>query len=354
MRGPDPCTVLVVDDDATSRRLLARMLAGEGYTVLEAASAEDGLRVALRSTVDAFLLDVRMPRMGGIELCRRLRMVARYRMAPILFVTAVDEERSLREAFAAGGDDFITKPFSAVVLRARLGAHLQKLEYYRQLERVRRNLARYVSPRTQQLVEAYTVTGILPPPIAREVCVLFSDIRGFTALAHEIPPVQLFDILSRHLGVQVDLVYSHGGYIDKFGGDGVMAVFEGPQKSENACRCALDILEAAAADPANQERPLLQVGIGIHTGEALIGNIGSEEHLDYSVIGQTVNIASRLCDLAEPAAVVVSEAVARGVRDEGLRFGPARTAWVHGLREPVTVRALEPPYRPAGGFRNRA
>lgn len=349
-----PRTVLVVDDDRTSRRLLAGMLGSEGYTVMEADSGEQALRVALRASVDAFLLDVRMPGMGGIELCRRLRMIRRYRMAPILFVTAIDEEASLREAFTAGGDDFITKPFSAVVLRARLGAHMQKLEYYRQLERVRRNLGRYVSPRTQQLVEAYTVTGILPPPIAREVCVMFSDIRGFTALSHEIPPRRLFEILSRHLGVQVDLVYSHGGYIDKFGGDGVMAVFEGPQKSENACRCALDILEAAAADPANQDQRLLRVGIGIHTGEALIGNIGSEEHLDYSVIGETVNVASRLCDLAEPDSALVSEAVARAARDPGLHFSPARTEWVRGLRQPVEVRVLEPPYRPAGGFRNRA
>ena len=353
MRGGPPLNVLIVDDDATSRRLLARMLANEGYTVTEAASGSDALRVALRGSVDAFLLDVRMPGMDGLELCRRLRATARYRVAPILFVTAIDDEQSLREAFAAGADDFLAKPFSAVVLRARLGAHLQKLEYYRQLERLRRNLARYVSPRTQHLVEAYTVTGILPPPIAREVCVLFSDIRGFTALSDEIPAPRLFEILSRHLGVQVDLVYSHGGYIDKFGGDGVMAVFEGPQKAENACRCALDIMDAAAADPANEERRLLQVGIGIHAGEALIGNIGSDEHLDYSVIGQTVNIASRLCDLAEPGAIVVSEAVSRASRDDGLRFGPARTAWVHGLREPLTIRALEPPYRPAG-FRSRA
>src|SRR5262249_43010466 len=153
-----------------------------------------------------------------------------YRITPILFVTGAGEHDHVAAAFAAGCDDFISKPVDGVVLRARLGNHLERLAYFRQLEGARRALNRYVSKRTREIAEAASRTGNLLPPEQRDVVILFSDIRGFTALADDMDPQKLFSLLSGQLAEQVNCVHEHGGYVDKFGGDGVMAVFDGEDR----------------------------------------------------------------------------------------------------------------------------
>lgn len=126
--------VLVVDDTAVMRVLVTDILAAVGVRILEADSGEVALRIARDNAVDAFLLDVRMGEMNGIELCRALRAMAQYRSAPIVFITAVDQREVLQWAFEAGADDFIQKPLHAMVLRRRLGNLLQKAAYLKQLE----------------------------------------------------------------------------------------------------------------------------------------------------------------------------------------------------------------------------
>lgn len=126
--------VLVADDTAVMRMLVTDILAAVGVRILEADSGERALQMARDNAVDAFLLDMRMGDMNGIELCRALRAMAQYRSAPIIFVTAVDQREVLQWAFEAGADDFIQKPLHAMVLRRRLGNLLQKAAYLKQLE----------------------------------------------------------------------------------------------------------------------------------------------------------------------------------------------------------------------------
>jgi CheY-like chemotaxis protein len=129
--------VLVVDDTATIRAIVGDVLAPSGVEILEAASAEEALRVAGEQPFDAFLLDVRLPEMNGIELCRALRAIERYRSTPIVFVTAMDHREVLQWALEAGCDDFIQKPIYPMVLRKRLANLLQKAAYLRELEALR-------------------------------------------------------------------------------------------------------------------------------------------------------------------------------------------------------------------------
>jgi adenylate cyclase len=336
-------TVLVTDDSANTRRILALMLERAGFHVEQAESGERTLEMARSRVFNAFLLDLRMPGMGGIEVCRRLRAQHTYRMTPILIVTAVEEKDKLTEAFEAGCDDYIAKPANPVVLEARLRGHLQKLQYLNQLERLRLNLNRYVSPRTLEMVEAFTLGGTLPPPAERLMCILFSDIRGFTALSQAMEPGILFDMVSHQLGAQVRLVYQHGGYIDKFGGDGLMAVFDRDDMARAACRCALAIMDESMRQADETTAHVLRPSIGVHLGNALIGNIGSNEHLDYSVIGESVNLAARLCGLAEPMTILVSRAVRDAVlNDPHLRFQEEREELVRGFREVVRIFTLRP------------
>jgi len=312
-------TVLVADDTAVIRMLIADTLGVSGVRILEADSGKRAIQLAGDNAVDAFLLDIRMPDMNGIELCRTIRGIDRYETTPIMFITAMDQRDVLQWALDAGCDDFMQKPIDAMVLRKRLGNLLQKAIYLRQLETMSLSLQRYVSPRTEEMARIYATTQLLPGPRQQEVCVLFSDARGFTEMSRQVDPELLFRMLSEHLAAQVDLVYSHAGYVDKFAGDGIMAVFDGDKMALRACRCALEIMHMSRENAARTGSKINRLGIGIHTGPVIVGNLGSQNHLDYTMIGDTVNLATRLCGVANES-VVASQTVFDAVADaRGLR-----------------------------------
>jgi class 3 adenylate cyclase len=354
----DKRIILVADDDRDVRETFAHILESDGYEVAEADSGESTIVQALNGHIDAFLIDLEMPGMNGIEVCRTLRRLEQYQTTPIIFVTGTGEH-GLSEAFAAGCDDLINKPVSVVILRARLKGHLERMEYFQRLERARRVLRQYLSKRTLEVVESASLTGNLPPPEERDIAICFTDIRGFTAFSELIEPNRLFSLVSSLLAEQVHIIHDHGGYIDKFGGDGVMAIFDGPEMVLQSCLCALRILKSVQLRNSDGMESVSRLGIGIHTGPAIIGNIGSPEHLDYSAIGNSVNLAARLCGQAEALSVVVSQAVHGAVgQDPRLRFHSERRVSIRGVREPVTIYTLSSPqesleieYEPQAGAR---
>jgi adenylate cyclase len=335
--------ILIVDDEEPVRSIIADFLSDCSFRVLQAESAERALALAKEFSIGAFLVDIQIQgRNGGLELCRTIRTMADYKVSPIIVTTGLQERGVLLEAFAAGCDDFINKPIDGVVLLARLKAQLQRMEYFEELERTRRMLNRYLSTRTREVAEASTRTGSLPSPEQREIVILFTDIRGFTALSEEMRPDQLFSLVSGQLADQVNLVYEHGGYIDKFGGDGVMAVFDKPDKVRQSCLCALRMIERAQNVSTAEDERIRQLGIGIHMGHAIIGNIGSAEHMDYSAIGTTVNLAARLCGHADRMSIVVSDTIRNSAAgDPRLNFHSERRVAIRGLKDAVTVYSLD-------------
>ena len=341
-------TVLIAEQDASVRTVLEEILGNQGFKPLVAESAERCMFLALQKDIDAFVLDLDMAQGDPVLLCARLRDIERYERTPIIFTTASSASERLLKAFDAGADDLIEKPVNCVIATARLRGHLQRAGYMREMERVRASLNRYVSTKTRQVVERFASSGATPEPETREVCVLFSDVRGFTALSQDMTPNALFRLLSRHLAMQVDCVYRRGGYVDKFGGDGIMAIFDAGDGASQACHCALEILETTRLGGSHDAPPVLPLGVGLNLGPVLIGNIGSEEHLDYSAIGEAVNLAARLCGAAPPMSVMVSESVAAAAgTDTGLLFGDRQAIEVRGFSEPVTVYSL------AGGALHR-
>jgi adenylate cyclase len=334
--------VLIVDDEEPIRMLLSAVLSMGGYTTFQAADADSAMAIVKSAHISAFILDFQIGAKSGIELCRAIRAIPEHKITPVLMLTGSFGKNTLVDAFAAGCDDFITKPVERLDLIARLKSHLQRVAYFQELERTRRTLNRYISSRTREIAETSTRAGAAPHPELREVVILFTDIRGFTALAEEMDLDDLFHHLSAQLAAQVNLVYEYGGYIDKFGGDGVMAVFDKNNKAADACRCAVRMIETAEAGSA--------LGIGIHLGQAMIGNIGSPQHMDYSVIGTTVNLAARLCGYAQPLSIVVSSALRDAVHREHpeLLFEARRDVAVRGLKEAVTVYNLAGSITPPG------
>ncbi len=333
--------ILIVDDEEPMRGIIADLLRGYGFRVVQADSIEQALTFSKEFPIGAFLVDVQIRGSSGLDFCRTIRSIDEYKVSPIIVITSVQERNILLDAFGAGCDDFIIKPIDGVVLLARLRAQLQRMEYFEELERTRRMLNRYLSTRTREVAEFATKTGSAPAPEHREFVILFTDIRGFTELSEEMPPRELFHLVSSQLADQVNLVYEHGGYIDKFGGDGVMAVFDKPDKVRQSCICALRMIEKAQGVAATGDERIRQLGVGIHLGPAVIGNIGSADHMDYSVIGTTVNLAARLCGHAERMSIVVSEALRNAAgSDSRFHFHSQREVNVRGLREPVMVYSL--------------
>jgi len=335
-------TVLLAEQDETARAVLEEILREQGFKVILADGAERCLYHALQKDIDAFLVSVDLPGGDPAQLCTRLRRIERYKLTPIILTTISAASPSLLEAFDAGADDFLEKPINPVIATARLRGHLQRMTYLREMESVRTNLNRYVSTRTQQVVEDHAATGELLEPEEQVVSVLFSDVRGFTTLSREMTPGALFRMLSRHLAMQVDCVYRHGGYVDKFGGDGIMAIFDTSDGVMDACQCALEIMEATRLGRSHDGLAVLPLGIGLNQGPVLIGNIGSEDHLDYSAIGETVNLAARLCGSARPMSIVVAHSVADAAGGNGtLSFVDPQSISVRGIEEPIAVYSLE-------------
>lgn len=331
--------IAIVGDDLTVRDLLTTFLEEERYRVITAGTCAEALALAREHGFDAFLMDLEISDDSGIELCRNIRSLKLHRRTPIICITAQDYPDTLLSAFDAGADDFIGKPINLVSLLARLKSQLQKTDYYQKLERARQMLRQYLSPRVADIAEEFSETGTPPPPEQRQVAICFTDIRGFTALSETLDPERLFASLSGHLRRQVELVYKHGGYVDKFNGDGIMAVFDGAGMVEKCCRCALSIMEEAGG--RNPDEDKLPIGIGIHTGRVMIGNIGSPEHLDYSIIGATVNLAARLCGYAQPETIIVSNAVREAVGADGsLRFLDPREVQIRGVSGIVRIFRL--------------
>lgn len=340
-------TVLVVDDTNVTRLLISDMLGLSGMRILEADSGERAIQVARDNIIDAFLFDIRLPDMNGIELCRAIRAMERHKGAPIMFVTALDQREILQWALDAGCDDFMQKPVDAMVLRKRLGNLLQKATYVKQIELMSLSLQRYVSPRTEEIARVYATTRLLPGPKQQEVCVLFSDARGFTEIGQQMDPEALFHMLSEHLAAQVELVYNHGGYIDKFAGDGIMAVFDGDKMVLRSCLCALDIMDMSKDNAAHRGSRISRLGIGIHKGLAIIGNLGSKDHLDYTIVGNAVNLAARLCGIAN-LSIVVSQAVCDAAANiSEVEFIGRRSVEIRGFGEPVIVYDLARRAKPA-------
>jgi len=332
--------VLVVDDTGVARLLASDILGAVGMQLLEAETGAQALKLAAENPIDAFLLDIKLPDMNGIELCRSLRAMKNYRNAPIILVTALDQREVLQWAVDAGADDFIQKPLHAMVLRRRLSNLLQKAAYLKQVESMSHSLRRYVSPRKEEIARIYATYGKLPAPRRQEACVLFSDARGFTGKSQELEPEVLFGLLSGALAAQVALVNEHDGYVDKFSGDGIMAVFDSGSMAAKCCRCALAILDQSKEYATQKGLVGIQLGIGIHHGPAVVGNLGSEDHLDYTLVGTTVNLAARLCGVASQS-IVVSQAVRDNIDNpKEFVFASQRLAPIRGFRDQITVYDL--------------
>jgi adenylate cyclase len=328
--------ILVVDDNEDNRYTLTRRLEREGYA--DVATAENGRRALelLRTRpFDLVLLDVMMPELNGYEVLAALKADEQLRHIPVIMISAVDQLDSVIRCIELGAEDYLAKPFNPVLLRARIGASLQRkrlhdelAEWSRTLEqRVQEQVAqverlgrlkRFFSPQLAELI----VAGGADDPLKthrREVTVVFLDLRGFTAFAETAEPEEVMAVLREYHAAMGRLVLEHEGTLERFTGDGMMIFFNDPvpvpDPAFRAVRMAVAMRDAVAKLCGEWQRLgyELGLGVGIAQGYATIGAIGFEGRWDYGAIGTVTNLAARLCAEARAGQILVSARVAGAV-----------------------------------------
>jgi adenylate cyclase len=221
-----------------------------------------------------------------------------------------------------------------------------RLRLYQEKHLLRDTISRYVSP--EMCEEILKNPDVLQLGGRRqEVTVLFADIRGFTSLSESLNPEQVVDLLNTYFTDMVDVVFKHQGTLDKFVGDALMAVFGVPMPIAHAPTRAAECALAMQRHPKRLQRagrtPIEGMRIGINSGEAIVGNIGSDRRMDFTVIGDVVNVAARLQEIAKEleADTIISEATAERLEGE-FHLQAAEPITLRGRKEPTRIYRLLP------------
>lgn len=206
------------------------------------------------------------------------------------------------------------------------------------MAKTKAELSRYVSLPTLKMVEnkvQHTQAEALDQDAY--VTVLFSDIRGFTQISEGMAPSDVFAELNVNIGKQLKIIEKYQGIIEKLNGDEVIAIFYGPDMGDNALGCALEIIQELSESGFVGESEMFNVGIGINTGHIYLGSLGNESFRDYTIIGNTVNIAARLCGLADKLQVLFTETTLTTIHQERYRFQPIGKKLLKGMSKPIKV-----------------
>ena len=376
--APDRPTLLIVDDTPANLALLSEIFRPT-YRTKVAVDGEKALRIA-RSPAppDLILLDIMMPGMDGHAVCRELKADPLTREIPVIFITAMGEEDDETRGLALGAVDYVTKPISAAIVKARvrtqlaLSAHAREMqrmvlaleaksaeltqlnatletriaETVAQVERLGR-LKRFFSPSVVELM----LSGAAEDPLKshrREIAAVFIDLRGFTAFTETSDPEDVMRAIGEFHEAMGRLIMAHGGTLEHFAGDGMMIFFNDPVQVDNpaaiAVRMALAMRErfVGVAQAWHRRGYDLAMGIGIAQGFATIGAIGFEGRRDYGVIGTVTNLAARLCAEAVGGQILISQRVQGMVADIAHTEAVGEIA-LKGFHRPVPVYAVHGP-----------
>jgi len=196
-------------------------------------------------------------------------------------------------------------------------------------------MQKFVSKSTIEMISKKDDTSLELGGEKRDVTIFFSDIRGFTSYSESHNPQTVIDMLNSYLSFQSDIIHKYGGSVDKFVGDEVMAIFEGKNDVELALKAAIDIQNRVKEENSKRSEQI-NIGIGVHKGEVVMGNMGSKDRMDYTAIGDNVNIASRLCDVAKPGQILVTDSVYNIVKNK-FKAKASYKVKVKGKSEPLLV-----------------
>ncbi len=315
-------TILIVDDTPANIRVLVEALKDD-YELRVATNGRECLESVEASPPDLVLLDILMPEMDGYETCARIKALNVGRDLPVIFITALAEISEKAQGFTAGAVDYITKPFEIPEVRARVATHLALTRAQgtlraqnRRLEELSKSLAKYLPPQLYDSIFSGRMSAKTETR-RRMLTVFFSDIVQFTPFVERTEPEVVTSLLNDYLNDMSAIVLRHGGTIDKSMGDAMLVFFGDPETKgarEDAMACVRMALEMRANLPILRRRWARQgfthpmgVRMGINTGYCTVGNFGSTDRLEYTIIGGSVNIANRLQSLADTDEILISQ-----------------------------------------------
>jgi adenylate cyclase len=378
MADPAPASILVVEDNEVHRSTLMKLLGGQGHRVTLAEDGRRGLDLVQSARFDVILLDILMPEMDGFQVLEKIKADPELRHVPVIVITALDDVASAVRCIEMGADDYLTKPFEKVVLQARINSGLSKKRFHDrerqhldQITHLNRRLEARVEEQMAELVRTGKLKRFLPRQVAeglmtgqlghardlerRKVTILFSDMVGFTDLSDSLDPEELSDVLDEYLREMSAVLVAHGGTLDNYIGDGVMAVFGAPERAEERDQ-AWSAVQAAVAMRSRaielgeriRERGIpadLQIRVGVNAGHCTVGVFGSDVLRAYKVVGFAVNVAARLQTEAHPGSILCGYRTYAHVKDR-VKAEAREPLSVKGAARPVEAFEI---IRLAGG-----
>jgi len=311
----DTSLIYIVDDNPTNLDILETMMSARGYLTQTFESGASMLSEAQNTPPDLVLLDINMPDMDGYEVCGQLKADPELQDIPVIFISAMSEIADKVKAFAAGGVDYITKPFHMDEIVVRVENQLTLLRQRRELEervnqvqRLQNILKSFLSNSAWSSLE----TDFIAPdskyePQFEVMTVMISDVAGFTKLSEQIDPATLVATLSLYMSMVSRIVYQHHGEVDKFLGDGVFAFFRDPKDAIEAAKRIQARIVTFNQQQIARGGVQLPTRIGLATGKVLLALVGSSARREYTLLGDRVNVAARLQEIAPLGGVAIDE-----------------------------------------------
>jgi len=284
--------ILIVDDEPINQQVLSNHLSRDNFRILQAMNGQEALERLDREKLDLVLLDIMMPKMSGYEVCREIRKRYLPSELPVIMITAKNQIMDLVEGLASGANDYLAKPFSKDELLARLKTHLN-------LYNINAAYLRFIPKEFIRALGHENIIDVkLGDHVQDEMTILFSDIRSFTTITENLSVEDSFELLNEYLKHISPAISNNNGFIDKYIGDAVMALFH--RKAEDAVKAAIEAqrnLSVYNEERKTSRKEKIHLGIGIHTGQLMMGTIGVKDRMDGTVISDAVNLASRLEEL---------------------------------------------------------
>ncbi len=348
-------TILVVDDLSDMRNILHDILNKEGYRILHAESGRHALeRIhSRRDPIDLIITDWMMPEMTGPQLIYELHKFEEFATIPTVLLTAKSDEGSRSEGMKVGASAYIGKPFD----------HLELISVTENLLDLKRREKKISE--LNRFINENVLQRFLPPALVKDlvsgkavfddaakmhsITVLFADLVDFTSSTEKLGPTRIARILNSFLIRMTDVIFSEGGTIDKFIGDAILVFFGAPSSTpaadqiEKATRCALRMQEALDElnlEWASTEKHAFKMRIGIHHGPAIVGSFGGQKRSDYTAIGHTVNLASRIEGQAQPGEILMTASVRDFIAEDSWEY--AGTFKMKGVESEMALYRLKP------------
>jgi two-component system sensor histidine kinase ChiS len=359
--------VLVVDDAVDQIRLVAGMLS-DTHRVVFATDGPRALEVARQQVPDVILLDVRMPGMDGFEVCSRLKADPAVAGIPVLFLSASDEVDDEAKGLELGAVDYVTKPINPAVLRKRIETHLRLQRATDRLREHNAVLEQRVAERTAELAASNEAMARFVPDEflavigrhrigavnlgdhgAGEMSVMFVDIHDCTRRIAAMSATESFAFVNAFFARLGPVWRAHGGLTVKFTGDGILVLFpEGPRDATAAAVAACDALRSAPLPGVSADDPV-GMGVGVATGQVMVGVLGDHSRLQADVMSDTVNLASRLEGLTRHygVSVVLCERSAKVLAGSDWRLRYLDRVCVKGRSQPLAIHEVIEAHPPA-------